>query len=579
MTSDQVRQIKDRLNILDIVGSYVKLEKAGKNFKGKSPFTNERTPSFFVSPDKGFYYCFSSGKGGDIFNFIQEIERVDFKDALKLLAHKAGVSLSTSPEAKRLASEKDRLYLLLDLATKFYEVNLRKDSRVVDHLLERGLTKETIVQFRIGFARDDWQDLYHYLKHKKFTDREIERAGLITSKEGGSYYNRFRGRIMFPIADSRGRIVGFSGRIFEGDEKSAKYVNSPEGVLFDKSKVLYGYHFAKPAIAKEDYCIFVEGQFDVLLAQQSGYVNTVAISGTGLSEDQLAAVGRFSQNFYFALDSDKAGMKATRRSVLLALSQGYRVKVVLLREGEDPADTILRSKESWDVAVLEARDYIDYRITLAEREDLSFAQKQDLIAQDLFEIVAASKNASTKEHLLGKIALFLGVPVDSVRSDFNSFTPSSDFSSPAKHEIHTEKAVSELKPIDKNLRKELAFLCTYAREFFAEDFGPREEVLDEQVRAGLDCSCEELANELSPEEKALSLFVFEEKKDIVDFKTLEQNISELLRSIEREALERESKKLREDIRKMQVLEPEKIPTELMKKSAAIRKKIDALRQD
>ncbi len=268
--------IKDKLNILDVVGSYVKLEKAGKTWKGKSPFTHEKTPSFFVSPEKGFFYCFSSGKGGDIFTFIQEIERVEFKDALKILAEKAGVELGKVSLEKN--DETIRRYAILDDATKWYEINLRKNPAIVEHLLGRGLSKETIIKFRVGFSKDSWQDCYDYLKSRKYSDADIASVGLITKKDQGGYYDRFRSRIMFPLMDSRGRVVGFSGRIHGDEDKGAKYVNSPDGPLFDKSKVLYGYHTAKTAISKADACILVEGQFDVLLAQQSGYINTVAIS-------------------------------------------------------------------------------------------------------------------------------------------------------------------------------------------------------------------------------------------------------------------------------------------------------------
>ncbi len=580
MFTDHTSIIKDKLNILDVVGPYVKLEKAGKTYKGKSPFTNERTPSFFVSPEKGFYYCFSSGKGGDIFNFIQEIERVDFKTSLKMLAERAGVKLESSPEAQQVYSEKERLYHLLDLATKFYEIQLRKNKEVVKYLLDRGLSKETIIRFRIGFAPESWDDLYRYLRSKKFTDHEIEKAGLITSKKPGSFYNRFRKRIMFPLMDGRGRVVGFSGRIFEGDEKSAKYVNSPEGLLFDKSKVLYGYHRAKSAISKQDTCIFVEGQFDVLLAQQSGYENTVAISGTGLSEYQIQMVQRFSNNFIFALDSDKAGIKATRRSILLAASYGIHAKVVQLRVGEDPADTIVRSKEAWDVAVIEAQGYIEYRIALAEKENLSFEQKQDLIYKDLFEIVYASKNASTKEHLLAKIALFLGVPLESLRIDFNQYEPQEVLPQQSLEEaLNSSDEIHQQEPRSFDLEKELLYSLYYAQEYFTENFSAAEKEYTAKIQDIFDLDVHQLLEKLSEEEQAMYLFVFEEKKDIVEFHKLDNSIHELLDRLLITKLEQVSKEVREAIRKAQVLDPNTIPSELMKKSAEIRKRIDELKQD
>lgn len=416
--------IKDKLNILDVVGSYVKLEKAGKTYKGKSPFTNEKTPSFFVSPEKGFFYCFSSGKGGDIFTFIQEMERIDFPEAMAVLAEKAGVSLDN--KSSQVQHEGNaRLYTILDEATRWYEVQLRKNPEVVTYLTNRGLTKETIIKFRLGFARDSWLDIYEYLTKRKHADTDIVQTGMIIKKEQGGYYDRFRSRVMFPLMDTRGRVVGFSGRIYgpETEKSGAKYVNSPEGPLFDKSKVLYGYHTAKTAIAKAGYCILVEGQFDVLLAQQSGYVNTVAISGTGLTDDHIAMIHRFTDTVLLALDSDKAGIKATRRSVIAAYRHGIQVKVIVLPEGMDPADVIAKSKEQWDVCVSDATDYIDYRLEIFNRTEHSFEEKKNLVESDLFTFVTLIKSAVVQDRVLQKIALFLGVTVDAVRSDFVQFKP------------------------------------------------------------------------------------------------------------------------------------------------------------
>jgi len=441
--------IKDKLNILDVVGAYVKLEKAGTSYKGKSPFTNEKTPSFYVSPDKGFYYCFSSGKGGDIFHFIQEIERVDFRESLKILAEKAGVSLSQKGKAS-LHSKDALYYQILDDATKWYEVNLRRDGEVVDYLLGRGLSKETIVNFRIGFAKNSWNDCYDYLK-TKYTDTDIAAVGMITQKEKGGFYDRFRSRIMFPLMDGRGRVVGFSGRIFEpkGQELAkpgAKYVNSPEGVLFDKSRVLYGFHTAKADLSKKGFCILVEGQFDVLMAQQAGSTNTVAISGTGLTEPHLKMIQRFTDTIYLALDSDNAGVKATRRSVLLAYQAGMNVRVIVMADGKDPADVINNSSEQWQTVVHDAQNYIDYRLELFERQPNEFKDKKELVHADLFEIVTLLPSAIDQDKVLEKLGLFLGVSVEAVRKDFATFTPNTNLSvveTEKKPEAQKQKEVLE----------------------------------------------------------------------------------------------------------------------------------------
>ena len=457
--------IKDKLNILDVVGSYVKLEKAGKTYKGKSPFTHEKTPSFFVSPEKGFFYCFSSGKGGDIFNFIQEIERVEFPEALKILAEKAGVTLEKTANPEHLNKTK-LLFKIIDDATKWYEINLRKNPDVVDHLIKRGLTKETIIKFRLGFAKDSWQNIYDYLRSRKYTDADIAAVGLITKKEGGGYYDRFRSRIMFPLMDGRGRVVGFSGRIFSDDPdiKGAKYINSPEGPLFDKSKVLYGYHSAKSEISKQDSCILVEGQFDVLLAQQAGFINTVAISGTGLTDEHINMIKRFADTVYLALDSDKAGIKATRRSVIAAYRHGLGVKIIVLPEGMDPADTISRSVEIWSVAVTDSRDYLDYRIEVFMRQDRDFSEKKKLVDEDLFTFVALTKSAMIQDRMLQKIALFLGVSIEAVRADFIQFSPQQDDFESADSQVLEEKILPTETPRSQSVQNEILFLEAFVQE-------------------------------------------------------------------------------------------------------------------
>ncbi len=568
--NSQTEIIKDKLNILDIVSDYVKLEKAGKTYKGKSPFTNEKTPSFFVSPEKGFFYCFSSGKGGDIFTFIQEIERVEFPEALKMLAEKAGVSVEYTEKSREEQSEKTRLFKLIDLASKWYEVQLRKNKDVVDYLLDRGLKKETIVKFRIGFAKDSWRDIYDYLKSKKFKDIEIEKAGLAIAKKGYGYYDRFRSRVMFPLFDGRGRIVGFSGRIFGKDDDVAKYINSPEGPLFDKSKVLYGYHIAKSAMSKSGYCILVEGQFDVLLSQQSGYENTVAISGTGLTDEHIKMIKRFTDTIYLALDSDKAGIKATRRSIISSYRHNLNVRIILLKEGEDPADTIKRSKEFWDIAVIESLDYIDYRIAISERDDLDFNDKQRIVQNDLFQFVYYINSSILKDNMLQRIALFLGISVDAVRNDFNIYSPDENIMVIKEEKVAVEK-------YDYYLKKELLILINYIEESFFDEFNNIKDDISDRYHKIFQEKVSDGINSINKEEIAMSMFVIDEKMFDKNFNYFKESITSLLNKLEIENLEEKSKKIEEEIRKEQIMNPSKIPKELMKKSSDIRKKIDSIR--
>ncbi|MDP3726580.1 MAG: DNA primase [bacterium] len=344
--SSTTEQIKERMDIVDVISSYLKLEKAGKNFKARCPFHTEKTPSFFVSPERETYHCFGCNKGGDIFSFVEEIEGLDFPGALKVLAERAGVEIS--PLNQKDHSEKKSLYEILDAAVLFFQLELQKRKDAEEYLMSRALTKETIQSFRIGFAPPLWRALHTFLKEKGYSEKEIIKTGLISESQG-KLYDRFRGRIMFPITDSVGRTIAFSGRIFEemteGKEPSAKYINSPETVLYNKSKVLYAFDKAKMAIRKADSCIVVEGQMDVILSHQAGFTHTVAASGTALTEDHLLLIKRLTKNIILSFDADEAGERAGKRSIHMALSSGLDVSVAHLPEGMDPAELVERKEE------------------------------------------------------------------------------------------------------------------------------------------------------------------------------------------------------------------------------------------
>lgn len=360
--SSSVEKIKERLSITDVVSAYVKLEKAGSSYKAKCPFHNEKSASFFVSPDRGTYYCFGCGAKGDIFTFVEEFEGLEFRQALVNLANRAGIELET--ENRQEKSEKDNLLRVMELATKFFEENLAQDRDVQDYLFGRGLKKETTESWRLGYAPNEWRLLRDYLRAKQVSDSMMFAVGLIKKSEESvsDPYDVFRGRIMFPIFDTQGRPVAFSGRMFVENEKAPKYLNSPASSLFNKSEVLYGLDRAKTAIRKFDYSILVEGQMDLVLSHQAGLVNTVASSGTALTESHLRRLMRISPRVMFAFDSDSAGFEATRRSAELALKLGMEVKVVSLPAGEDPASLVAKNPELWRKAIKDSRHMVDFYV-------------------------------------------------------------------------------------------------------------------------------------------------------------------------------------------------------------------------
>jgi len=285
-----VDEIKRKLDIVQVVGSYVRLQKVGVNYRASSPFNAEKTPSFYVSPVKQIWHDFSSGRGGDMFTFVMEIENVDFSEALKTLAKKAGVELHNNPQVSKERGLKDRQYELCDLACRFFEKQLGASTSgktAYDYLLSRGLNKESIAQWRLGYAPDSWDALSKFLFSRKFSYAEIEKAGLAIFKQAGAVYDRFRDRIMFPIFDATGRVSGFTGRVLRKQQEEqgmAKYMNTPNTLVYDKSQALYGINFAKMDILKQNECLVVEGQMDVLMSHQAGVKNVIATSGTALTQ-------------------------------------------------------------------------------------------------------------------------------------------------------------------------------------------------------------------------------------------------------------------------------------------------------
>ncbi|HLP44247.1 MAG TPA: DNA primase [Candidatus Nanoarchaeia archaeon] len=415
--SSSVEKIKEKLTITDVVSSYLKLEKAGSSYKGKCPFHNEKTPSFFVSPDRGTYYCFGCGAKGDMFTFVEEFEGLEFKQALVNLAAKAGIELV--PEKIGERDERDRLFQVVESASEYFESNISKHPEVLDYLTKRGLTKETIAKWRIGFAPNEWRLLHDHLLAKKVSVADMLTTGLIKRVENDpqKVYDVFRGRIMFPIFDQSGRPVAFSGRILVDDGKSPKYLNSPATVLFNKSEVLFGFDRAKTAIRKMDYSILVEGQMDLILSHQAGLANTVASSGTAITEVQLRRLQRISPRIMFALDSDSAGFNATKRTAEIALGIGMEVKVAVLPKGEDPASLVAKDPNLWKQALRNGKHIIDFYTDnlLAKNLDRRVLARE--IKSAVLPSILQVQSKTEQAHFLKMIAEKSGIKEDALWDD------------------------------------------------------------------------------------------------------------------------------------------------------------------
>lgn len=566
MVNSPVEQIKERLSIEDVVSSYIKLDRVGNTLKARCPFHTEKSASFFVSPDRGGYYCFGCGAKGDIFTFVQEFEGLDFRGALKLLAERAGVKLAAyDPKEQKNQSEKEKLYHVMETATKFFEHNLTANADARAYLKNRGLKDETIKEFRIGFALLDWRTLYEHLKTKGFSDREIEVAGLakkptpsavgtsplVRGREGGGLYDRFRGRVMFPINDSSGRVIAFSGRIFIDDGKSAKYLNSPETPIFNKSSVLFGIDKAKESIRKNNFSILVEGQMDLILSHQAGFKNTVASSGTAMTDstvskeniiNNLGLVNRLSKNIVLAYDADKAGIHAANRFTKIALSLGMDVKVASVPEGMDPADVISKNGvDAWRESVRTSKHFIEFmlgRILKDTGGDVRKAGRE--IKEQLLPFVDALESAIEKSHFISLISDRSGIETGALMEDLKK----------VEHELQSEKAetISVQKHIEKLFRKDHIERRLLGIAFWQE--------LLEQKKIDPDIIFEKLGKAKELYEPMKEDLIFEAEAFYTNSDNLEKDVKEMLGNIEEEYLNEELTKNMVELKKLKGKEGE-----------------------
>lgn len=478
MATDAVEQIKERLSIVDVVSQYVQLQQAGKNFKGKSPFTNERTPSFYVSPDRGMYYCFSSNQGGDIFTFVEKMEGVDFKEALRILAQKAGVQLVAEDPKKK--TERDRMHEALEEATRFFENSRRMMSEIDAYLKDRGVTEETITKWRIGYAPNEWRALKAHLEKKGFTVQELLKAGLIKSADAGKEpYDLFRDRVTFPIFDAQGRAVAFSGRIFSKVSDAPKYVNSPETDLFNKSEILYGYDKAKQGIRSLDFTLVVEGQFDVVLSHQAGYTNAVAVSGTALTAHHVMLLQRLSNRVVLSLDADRAGIAAVKRAAHLMLPRGMDIKVAQMQGGKDPADMVREDVQKFRKIIGSAKPVIEYLLDTLEAEkkdDRSFKLR---VREEVLPVLVRIANKIDQDHFEGVIAQRLNTTKEAIHYETERYAEKAQEESTPEAVSAIRKEQEETKSATESQEHRQEALSRYLAVLHTLCSGPMQKSLGE----------------------------------------------------------------------------------------------------
>lgn len=422
--ADQVDEVKSKTDIVSLIGGYIDLKKAGRNYKALCPFHSEKTASFMVSPELQIYKCFGCGVGGDVYNFLQEYEGMDFPEALKFLADRAGVKLKPIKGYKK--SEKEKLFEINSLAKHFYKyilLNHRVGKKALTYLTkERGLKKATIEKFELGYSPEEPLAIRKYLiDKKKFNTEDLDKAG-ITYSRGSSTYDRFRGRVIFPLFDHRGNIVGFAGRVLPGAKSDlAKYINTPETEIYHKSKVLYGLNITKADIKRSKLAIIMEGELDAISSWQAGIKNVVAIKGSALTQEQIKLLSRFTGRIVMALDADMAGDAAARRGIELAEKEGFDMRVARFRGYKDPDEAVRKDPQAFKKSIKNAVGVWDFIFeTIFSKYKGKKENVQGRISREVVPILASIEDRIVQAHYIKKVARRLNVPEEAVAEQVES---------------------------------------------------------------------------------------------------------------------------------------------------------------
>ncbi len=468
-TMDAVEDIKSRLSIEDVIGEYVQLKRAGRNWRGLSPFSNEKTPSFMVSPEKQIWHDFSSGKGGNMFSFVMEMEGLDFRGAMEHLARKAGLDLEQYQTSSRFGDrlkQKQRLYDLLELAAKFYQVHFSKSNMTLEYVLQRRqYSKQTALQWQLGYAPASGKALTTFLRTRKFTDDEMRAAG-VSVGQPGRISDMFRGRLIIPLADQQGRIIGFTARILSDEPHQPKYINTPRTIIYDKSRNVFGLNHAKEAIRKSNYAVVVEGNLDVIASHQAGVCQTVAVAGTALTEQHLKILSHFTEDIRLCFDADKAGMAATERVIPIASKVGVNLSMITLPSGKDPDELIKKDPTAWEKTIEKPVYALDWLIDRYKQSlNLSTAVGKRQFSNIIMNIVRGLDDQVEQEHYVGIVASTIGVSQDALLVKLKP-APSQRLKSRVAPAAELDKEYFELKKVQDHFLS-LMLLQPKLRNFLA----------------------------------------------------------------------------------------------------------------
>ena len=512
ISRETIDRVFETARVEEVIGEFVQLKKAGSNFKGLSPFTDERTPSFMVSPVKQIWKDFSTGKGGNAISFLMEHEHYSYPEAIKYLAKKYNIEIEEteqSDEQKQQLNERESMFLVSNFAKDFFNdlmLNSQQGKAIgLSYFKERGFKDETIAKFELGYCRDEWDHFTKAALAKGYDLKYLASTGL-TIVKGEKQFDRFKGRVLFPIHSMSGRILGFGGRILTNDKKAAKYLNSPESDIYHKSKILYGIYQAKKEIAKQDNCFLVEGYTDVISLHQSGIENVVASSGTALTPDQIRLIRRLTQNITVLFDGDAAGLRASVRGIDLILEQGMNVKVVSFPEGEDP-DSFAKShsdaelKEYLDTA---AQDFISFKVSLLMQEAKNDPVKKAGLIRDIVTSISKIPDTIQQEVYVQECARIMDISERVLFSELAQMIAKTDKEEAKKYQTSQKSfevvkaQTTQLEEVDQLgiLEKEIIrILLLYGNE--EVDFIDSIEVVDEEGKTSFEK--ETYSNQVSKE--------------------------------------------------------------------------------
>lgn len=418
MNGEAKEEVRAKLDIEAVIGEYVQLRRAGRNWKGLSPFSDEKTPSFFVSPEKGIWHDFSSNQGGDVFSFVMQVEGLDFRGALEHLARKAGVDLSQYEQkngaSRGIAEKKKRLLAMHESAATFYQRSLFAHPEAVEYVKKRGFNRQVVHDFRLGYAPSDGRSLLNFLLGKGYTTKELREGGLIGSR--GS--DLFRDRLMVPLMDGQGQVIGFTARLVRDVPGAPKYLNTPQTLLYDKSRHVFGLHLAKEAIRKKDKAVIVEGNLDVVSSHQAEVAYVVATAGTALTDHHLKALSRLTDHILLSFDADKAGIAATERAIPIAQAVDVELGIVVLpADVKDPDELIQKDVAGWEKAIKKYRPAIDWIIDQYEaRADLSTALGKRQLTTEALKLLSQLENPVEQEHYLQKLVTKTDTTLETLRA-------------------------------------------------------------------------------------------------------------------------------------------------------------------